>query len=273
MSESSDVGEQAARTRETTRAWDHAAAKYAPDLERDVAALRDGKLGIEPPQLAPLRQVLAAGARVIHLQCSHGQDALSLWRLGAGEVVGIDVSGAMLALAREKAARLGAPARFIEADVLAPPPELDGWADLDYTGMGSLPWVGDIEAWAAVAARLLRPGGRLFVYEGHPLNWVWEPEAQTFVPRAGRGYFDRGARPNDDFPARAVERHTPAGDVVPTAWEYQWTLGDVVNAVIGAGLTLERLDELPEHFWPQFRHVPDALHARLPHTFLLVARR
>jgi SAM-dependent methyltransferase len=262
-----------ARTRETARAWDRAAAKYAPDLDGDVAALRAGTLGFERNELPALRQVLGAGCRAVHLQCSHGQDALSLWRLGAAEVVGIDVSGAMLALAREKAARLGAPARFIEADVLAPTRELDAWADLVYTGKGALPWVSDLDAWAAVVVRLLRPGGRLFVFEGHPFNWVWESEARGFVPRAGRGYFDRGPVANDDFPARAVETRTPAGEAAPIAWEYQWTLGATVNAVVGAGLALERLDEFPEHFWPQFRNVPDELHARLPHTFLLVARK
>lgn len=273
MSEGDDSRRRAERIRETARAWDLAAAKYAPDLDADVAALRAGTLSFERNELAPLRRVVGEGCRAIHLQCSHGQDALSLWRLGAAEVVGIDVSGAMLALAREKAARLGAPARFVEAEVLAPPPELDGWADFVYTGKGALPWVSDLGAWAAVAARLLRPGGRLFVLEGHPLNWVWEGEATDFALRPDRGYFDRGPRANDDFPARAVETHTPAGEVAPTAWEYQWTLADVVNAVLGAGLTLERLEELPEHFWPQFRNVPDKLHSRLPHTFLLVARR
>jgi len=267
------TGERAALTGETARAWDRAAAKYAPDVERDVAALREGSLSFEAREIEPLRQVMGAGCRAIHLQCSHGQDALSLWRLGAAEVVGLDVSRAMLALAREKSERLGAPVRFIESDVLATPHELDGWADLVYTGKGALPWVSDLDAWAAVAARLLRPGGRLFVFEGHPLNWVWDGEARELAPRPGRGYFDGGPHANDDFPARAVEARTPAGEVPPTAWEYQWTLGDVVNAVVAAGLTVERLNEFSEHFWPQFPNVPDELLARLPHTFLLIARR
>jgi SAM-dependent methyltransferase len=266
-------GERDALTRDTARAWNRAAARYAPDVERDVAALREGSLSFEAREIEPLRRAMGAGCRAIHLQCSHGQDALSLWRLGAAEVVGLDVSCAMLALAREKAERLRAPARFIEADVLAPPHALDGWADLVYTGKGALPWVSDLDAWAAVVVRLLRPGGRLFVFEGHPLNWVWDGEAREPVLRPGRGYFDRGPHANDDFPARAVEARTPAGEVPPTAWEYQWTLGDLVNAVIAAGLAVERMDELPEHFWPQFSNVPDELQSRLPHTFLLFARR
>jgi SAM-dependent methyltransferase len=47
-------------------------------------------------------------------------------------------------------------------------PLADGVADLVYTGKGALIWMPDIGAWAREAARLLRPGGHLFVYEGHP---------------------------------------------------------------------------------------------------------
>ncbi len=36
--------------------------------------------------------------RAIHLQCSHGNDALSLLRQGAAEVVGVDISERLLAV-------------------------------------------------------------------------------------------------------------------------------------------------------------------------------
>jgi SAM-dependent methyltransferase len=254
------------------RAWDRVAPKYAAESSEHVAALRAGVLSFESAELPLLRELVQEGGRVLHLQCSHGQDALSLWKLGFTDVVGLDVSREMLALAREKATQLGAPVRFVEHDVLAPPDELRGWADVVYTGKGALPWVSDIDAWARVVARLVRPGGRLFLFEGHPLNMLWADEATDVVLRHDRDYFASGARGNDDFPALAVEAHTPTGEVPPTAWEFQWTLGAIVNAVIGAGLVLERLEEFPEHFWPQFAYVAPSMLARLPHTFLLIAR-
>ena len=263
-------------TAETLRAWDLAAGKYAETLEEDVRALAAGELRLAPPERAALLARLTADSRLLHLQCSHGESVLGLWRATGCRAVGVDGSGAMLALAREKARRLDAPegrVRFVEADVLAPPADLAGWADVLLTGAGALPWVADLARWAGVVARLLAPGGRLVLYEAHPLNWVWDPRAADVRFRAGRSYFDRDATPNDDFPARAVERFAPAGGDVPRAWERQWTLGAVVTAVVAAGLVVERLEEFAEHFWPEFPDVPAAELARLPHSFLLVARR
>jgi hypothetical protein len=41
-----------------------------------------------------------------------------------------------------------------------------------YTGVGALCWLPNIRAWAGVIASLLRPGGRLFMREGHPMLWT-----------------------------------------------------------------------------------------------------
>jgi SAM-dependent methyltransferase len=258
----------------TRRAWDLTArAKYARELEADVARLRAGESELLPIERQALGDLRWCG-RAIHLQCSHGQDALSLWQLGAREVVGVDFSREMLELAREKSARLGAPARWIESDVLAVPAELDGTAGLVYTGKGALCWVRDVDAWAHVIARLLRPGGRLFVFEAHPLTWVWDHEAADWRLRADGGdYFAREPRANRHFPASAVDDATPPGAIGPIAWEYQWTLGAIVSALADAGLRLRALSEHPENFWPQFRRLEPAQDGRLPQSFSLWAER
>ncbi len=36
-----------------------------------------------------------------------------------------------------------------------------------YTGIGALCWLPSIDRWARTVAALLRPGGRLFIREGH----------------------------------------------------------------------------------------------------------
>src|SRR6266550_2252780 len=143
-------------------AWDEAAERYEGWLDEAVALIRAGGsnlFGVEHDLIGDLR----AGAgtrRAIHLQCAAGRDTLSLWNLGAQEVVGVDISPRMLALAARLTAATGAPARWIEADVLDTPHELDGTADLVYTGRGSLLWLQDLDGWAAVVARLLSPQGR-----------------------------------------------------------------------------------------------------------------
>ena len=64
---------------------------------------------------------------------------------------------------------------FVQADVydaagVLPP----GSFDLVYTGVGALTWLPDIRRWGRVVADLLRPGGRLFIRDGHPMLFTTE---------------------------------------------------------------------------------------------------
>ena len=260
--------------RENERAWDLAAAKYAAQVQQDVASLEAGETSLLPAELHLLGDLSDGCNRAIHLQCSHGQDTLSLWKLGARQVIGVDISAEMLKLAQEKTRLLGAPVHWIHCDVLHIPAELDSSADLVYTGKGALPWIMNLDRWAEVVTRLLKPGGRLLVFEGHPLNWVWEPEAKDFILRAeGGDYFTPQPRANRDFPASAIIRFTPSGEAAPQAYEHQWTLGAILTALAQAGLRLDRLEEYPQHFWPQFEAIPPERLDRLPHTFGLLMRK
>ena len=254
------------------RAWDFVASKYEPDVERDVAQLRAGNTSLLPVELEALAPLLPDCKRAIHLQCSHGTDALSLWRLGAAEVIGVDISASMLALARRKTQLLGANAAWHHGDVLSPPEALSGTADLVYTGKGALPWVLDLTAWASAVARLIAPGGHFYIHEGHPLNWMWDPDAATVQLRPDADYFARAARVNDDFPGKYLSHATVADGGPLPAFERQWGLGEVVSALVGEGLSVVRLAEHPEHFWPQFPLVPPDALRRLPHTFSLLMR-
>jgi len=266
--------ESADLPRRNAVAWDRTASKYAAEVDTDVALLRAGGTSLLPPELRVLAPLLRKGGRAVHLQCSHGLDTLSLWRLGASSVVGLDFSERMLAIAEQKAALLGAPATWVHADVLSPPTELTGTADVVYTGKGALPWILDLERWAAVIARLLMPGGRFFLFEGHPLNWVWDTEAGHVHLRDDASYFATSPRANTDFPGRYLRRLSSDADQQPVeAFEWQWTLGDVLSTLIASGLVLEEVREHAEHFWPQFDAVPSKELARLPHTFSVLMRR
>jgi hypothetical protein len=61
----------------------------------------------------------------------------------------------------------------------------------------------------------------------------------------------------------------PAGRAV----EWQWTLGDLVTAVVRAGLEIVSLSEYPEPFWRMGGVTAAAWGGRLPNSFALLARR
>ena len=249
--------------KETGAFWDEITGWYGErDEASSVAFLKGGGSYLYENERQALGDLSPWCRRAIHLQCSHGNDALSLLREGAAEVVGVDISRRLLAVARRKTEALDAPASWHLSDVLQTPEVLNGTADLVYTGKGALCWMMDLDAWAAVAARLLGPGGRLFVYEAHPLDWVWDMDAADYVLDQEHG---------DYFSQKFRERLF--SDTAATPRYRQWTLGQIVNSVIGAGLVIQNLAEYPEPFWGQFPHIPEKTLHRLPHTFSLLARK
>lgn len=254
--------------------WDEGAARYAEWVEADIAFLRGGGVALHAPELRILGELRPWCRRAIHLQCAAGKDTLSLWNLGAAEVVGVDISDAMLALARRKSDALGAPARWFQSDVLATPHELDGSADLVYTGQGALNWLHDIAGWARVVARLLAPGGRFYLFEGHPLTWIFDQDAAEprLDPRYG-DYFSEQAEADQGWSDAYIGALDRPKAQLAVKYERQWTLGAVVNALIGAGLRVERLQEHPEPYWAQFPNMPADLVRRFPQTYSLVMRK
>jgi ubiquinone/menaquinone biosynthesis C-methylase UbiE len=141
----------------------------------DVESFRDGRrpIRVEDYEIAEVGSV--EGKRLLHLQCHFGLDTLSWARLGA-DVTGVDFSEQAMAAARALAAEVGIPARFIQSDVYKLPEVLDEQFDVVYTSCGVLGWLPDIEAWARVAARFVRPGGFLYVTEIHPVAQVFDDE-------------------------------------------------------------------------------------------------
>jgi SAM-dependent methyltransferase len=257
----------AARHAQNRLAWNEAAARYEEGIDASIAFLRAGGTNFGPPEYRYLTDLSSWCHRAIHLQCAGGQDTLSLWNLGAHEVVGVDISDRMIAVAQRKAEALGAPAQWFCADVLQTPAELDGTADLVYTGRGALCWLMDLSAWAATIVRLLKPGGKLSIYEGHPLDWIWDLDADTLRidPNYG-GYFHKEIVVENGWPEQYIG---DLGHETSAKHERQWTLGDIVTTLVDAGLRLVRLEEHPDRYWDILPRIPDATLDLTPHTFSL----
>ena len=252
--------------------WNEGAQAYEDDLQDRIEFLRTGGANFCPPEYAYLQDLQSWCRRAIHLQCAGGTDTLSLVNLGAHEVIGVDISERMLAVARQKSEALGANASWVHSDVLQTPHDLDLTADLVYTGRGALCWIMDIEAWAKVVARLLRPKGRLYVFEGHPFSTLWSLESDHFEldPEFG-DYFNKEPLADAGWPETYIGDLGKPKQEHATKYERQWTLGDIVNAVISAGLTIQRLEEHPDSFWNSHPNMSPEELKKIPQTFSLSA--
>ncbi len=183
---------------------------------------------------------------VVHLQCHIGTDTVSLARLGARSVVGLDFSPAALAAARQLALRAGAQVEFVEADLYDAVSALGAQRfDVVYTGIGAICWLPSIARWAEVVAGLLRPGGRLFMREGHPVLWAMSDPRPDGLLVIEYPYFESEG-------TVFAEEQTYAGEGIVAAPEsvgFNHGLGEIFHAVAAAGLNITGFDEHREVPW------------------------
>lgn len=156
------------------------------------------------------------GKRVLELACGTGRHALELEKLG-WDVVGTDLSEAMLAAARTRAAAAGARARFVASDMRAIDASL-GSFDAAVCLFDAIGYVITNEALDAVLAglrRVLSPGGA-FVFE------VWHAAAMLrgFDPVRVRRFRD-GACEIVRVSETAIDVAAEVARVVFTVYEHR----------------------------------------------------
>jgi 2-polyprenyl-3-methyl-5-hydroxy-6-metoxy-1,4-benzoquinol methylase len=239
-----DYSEQVEANR---RHWDEIApihrdsAFYAEHL----AELRAGGSRLHALEAAEVGDV--RGKSLLHLQCHFGLDSLSWARLGA-TVTGIDFSVQAIAAAQGLASELGLTARFVVSDVYDLPSKLEGQFDIVFTSYGAITWLPDMERWARVAARFVKPGGFLYVAEFHPMFQVLDDAAGLTGPRLAYPYFE------SEPPVRSEVDGTYAdlGAHVTNQLNFCFphSLGEIVTSVIEAGLRLDFLHEFPYCTYP-----------------------
>ena len=179
------------------------------------------------------------GLEVVHLQCHIGTDTVSLARLGA-RVTGVDFSPAALEVARDLSRRSGTPATFLESEVYDADALLGPRFDLVYTSVGTITWLPSIARWARVVAGLLRPGGRLYLRDAHPMLLTVDETRADGELVITHPYFERAGGQRWSDPA------TYAGDgevASPDTIDFPHGIGETVQAVLDAGLQLTRLHE------------------------------
>jgi SAM-dependent methyltransferase len=201
-----------------------------------------------------------AGRTLVHPQCHFGMDTLSWARRGA-RVTGLDFSEPAVETARRVAAEIGVEADFVAGNVYDAVELLGGRTfDVVYTGLGALVWLPDMRRWAQVMADLTAPGGLFYLAEFHPITEVFGDRDLTVK----QPYFHDRPQVWDE-PGTYTDFDAPTTDNV----SYQWThpVGEVVSALIDAGLTIELLHEHDYTLFPRWSflvHDAESRQYRMP---------
>jgi SAM-dependent methyltransferase len=234
--------------------WDERAPAHASSPDYAVAELiadptrLSDVVRFDIPRLGDIK-----GQRGIHLQCHIGTDTLSLQRLGA-EMTGLDFSSESITIARRIAADAHADITYVQADLYSAPSAVAGEFDFVFTGIGALCWLPDVGRWARTVAELLRPGGRLFLREGHPILLAFdEQRTDEWVLRYS--YFERADPESFDAPGTYVDTDVEFDHNRASDWSHG--IGDVISAVLEAGLELSMF---VEHDSVPWEALPDRMY-------------
>lgn len=174
------------------------------------------------------------GKTILHLQCHFGQDTISLTRLGA-EVTGVDLSDKAIENAERIAKETNSNAHFICCDIYDLPNHLDKEFDIVFTSYGTIGWLPDMDKWAKIVSKFLKPSGQFVFVEFHPVVWMFDDNFE----KIGYNYFNSGAIVETESGTYADKNADITQDYV--MWNH--AMSEVVKSLIKSGLEINSLDE------------------------------
>jgi len=205
------------------------------------------------------------GRRVLELGCGSGHSLLYLADQGAAEVWGLDLSGTQIELARTLLEDHHGSARLFQSPMEVNPGIPTSYFDLVISIYG-LGWTTDLTGTLSLVASYLRPGGSFVFSWEHPFYRCIHSEQGRMSVR--HSYHHEGPEVLQDW----------FGEEPVTM--YARRVGTFVNAVIEAGLRMERLIETtldtsrskPAHEDPD-RWYSIARARMMPTTLIIRARK
>lgn len=209
-------------------AWNERTKVHVNSTFYDVEGFLNGQSSLKEIELSEVGDV--CGKKLLHLQCHFGMDTLSWARQGA-QVTGVDLSSESIRFANDLKQKASLDAEFICSDVYEFEHQTSTIYDIVYVSYGALNWLPDINRWARVVARSLKPGGHLHLIEFHPV----------FDLFSGDPYFDS----QDPIITEEGTYTENCEGSMSKMVTWSRSIGDVVNALISQGMTMNHLHEFP----------------------------
>ncbi len=213
-------------------AWNKKTELHYDSAFYDNSSFINGRSSLNEIELKLLGDV--AGKSVLHLQCHFGQDTISLARMGAN-ATGVDLSDKSIEKARALAGLTHTQVEFICCNVYDLPQHLNKQFDIVFASYGTIGWLPDMERWAQLVKRFVKPGGQFVFVEFHPVVWMFDDAFSQIKYR----YFNTG-------PIKETAEGTYAEKGAPIKQDYVgWnhSLGEVLGSLMLAGFNISCFEE------------------------------
>jgi len=237
----------------------------------DTAFSQPGYSCIDEIEMQQLMQVGIQGRDIAHLCCNNGVELLSLKNLGAAKCVGFDICDEAILEANQRAQLCAIDCHYIRTDVYDIPPEFDAQFDMIYISIGCFGWLPNLPSFFAVAGRLLREGGVVFIHEGHPFGETLpvDSDPQTDFLRITEPYFKK--EPYVEYGGLDYVGHSHHDSEKPLYW-FTHTMSDILMAMIGNKITITHISEYDVDISNVKQRVEQAK-ASVPLSMILIGKK
>lgn len=225
--------------------WNELTSIHVDSDFYDVVGFRNGKSSLNSIELTEIGDV--KGKKILHLQCHFGLDTLSFARLGAN-VTGIDISDESIKMAQKLSDELSIPAKFIRSNIYEINNIVEDNFDIIYTSYGALNWLDDLNKWADIINRFLKPGGVFYMVEFHPFIYSLKEDLEI-----GESYFK-----TSKIETSVEGTYTDGSkDVKRNLKNIEWhhSLSEVLNSLIDNNLRIEFFNEFPYQVYNCFKNM------------------
>ena len=231
---------------EANRRYWNEAAEWWEGLEEEGELWRrcpsEPELAFDGNALELVREAVVnmSGKDVCVVGSGDNLAAFAFSGMGA-KVTSVDISEQRLDVASKHAKQLDLPIKFLRSDAADLSLIGDSEFDLVFSSNGFFVWIANLQAVFSEIYRILRPGGHYAFYDIHPFLRPWKD--QTTPIEVAKPYWQTG----------------PMEDEEGGAFEFHWTLADILNSLATSGLILRRVLESPakdSRFWQDYSYLP-----------------
>ena len=266
-----DINSHAFYTESNRKAWNAAMPKHQEKMKKDWdhRFLSPGFFVQKDPELKYLKEVGFEGKDIAHLSCNNGIELMSLKNLGARKCIGFDISDRAIDEAKERVKLTGIECEFIKTDVLEIGDDFYDQFDLIYVTIGALCWIPSLDRYFEKAAKLLRKGRKVFLYESHPFTDVfpWEDEGENNL-KAVNPYFTNEIYEDDN----GIDYIGGTTYKSPKSYEFMHTMSDIIMALVKNGINIKLFKEFRHDISMCKGHLMDEK-VSLPMSYILMGEK